>query len=150
VLSEHLNGGVVQPPRQALFLRLNVLYFRRALTPILGYQRDSRKPRSPDARAFCLRYSAQVASARFSSETDFCSFAILMALWNESSIWVSSAPKAARNTPRSRCSSAHHQRSSDISACLSASFIASSASGMRFARYKVSAFSARTNGLKCM
>ena len=44
---------------------------------------------------------------RSASETDFCSFAILMASQNEASIWVSSAPIAARNTPRSRCSSAH-------------------------------------------
>ena len=38
-----------------------------------------------------------------------------MASQNEASIWVSSAPIAVRNTPRSRCSSAHHQRSSDLS-----------------------------------
>src|SRR6516162_3391961 len=34
-----------------------------------------------------------------------------MAWQNEASIWVSSAPIAARNTARSRCSSADHQRS---------------------------------------
>src|ERR1700757_2030526 len=49
-------------------------------------ERGSRNPRPPDTLAFCLRYSAQVASARFSSETDFCSFAILMAAQNEASI----------------------------------------------------------------
>src|SRR5262249_34270908 len=35
---------------------------------------------------------AEVPSARFSSETDFCSFAILMAAQNEASIRFSSAP----------------------------------------------------------
>jgi hypothetical protein len=55
---------------------------------------------------FWRRYSAYVASARFSSETDFCSLAVSMAAQNEASILVSSAPIAARNTPRSRCSSA--------------------------------------------
>jgi hypothetical protein len=39
-----------------------------------------RSPCPPNAPAFCLRYSAQVCSARFSSEIDFCSFAILTAL----------------------------------------------------------------------
>src|SRR5262249_13959308 len=38
-------------------------------------------------------------------------FAVLMAAQNEASILVSSAPTAARNAPRSLCSSAHHQRS---------------------------------------
>ena len=41
--------------------------------------------------------------ARFASEIDFCSFAVLMAAQNDASIWVSSALKAVRNTPRSRC-----------------------------------------------
>jgi hypothetical protein len=35
---------------------------------------------------------SQVPSVRFSNETDFCSFAILMASRNEASIWVSSGP----------------------------------------------------------
>src|SRR6202022_796697 len=64
-------------------------------------------------------------SMLFSNERDFCSFAVLMAAQNEASIWVSSASRAARNTPRSRYSSAHHQRSSDLSASASASLIAS-------------------------
>jgi hypothetical protein len=59
------------------------------------------------------------------SEIDFCSFATLMASQNEASIWVSSVPIAARNTPRSRCSSAHHQRSPDLSTTASASRITS-------------------------
>jgi hypothetical protein len=50
------------------------------------YQRGNRNLCAPDALTFCLRYSAKVASARFSSETDFCSFAILMASQNETSI----------------------------------------------------------------
>ena len=54
-----------------------------------SYQRGSRNSRPPDAFAFCLRYSAKVASARFSSETDFCSRAVLMASQNEVSICVS-------------------------------------------------------------
>jgi DNA replication protein DnaC len=37
-----------------------------------------------------------------------------MASQNETSIWVSSVPIAERNTPRSLCSSAHQQRSSDL------------------------------------
>ena len=69
-----------------------------------------------------------------------------MASQNEASIWVSSAPIAVRNTPRSRCSSAHHQRSSDLSTSASASFIASRASEVRSARCKASAFSARKYG----
>jgi hypothetical protein len=36
-----------------------------------------------------------------------------MAAQNEASIWLSSAPTAVRNTPRSRCSSAHDPRSSN-------------------------------------
>src|SRR5271166_1923713 len=72
-----------------------------------SHQRGSRNPRPPDPLAFWRRYSAEVASARFASETDFCSFAVLIAAPNEASIWFSSAPRAARNTPRSRCSSAH-------------------------------------------
>jgi hypothetical protein len=44
-----------------------------------GHQRGSRNPRSPDPLAFWRPYSAQVSSARFSSETDLYSFAILMA-----------------------------------------------------------------------
>src|SRR6266436_602311 len=55
------------------------------------------------------------ASARFASETDFCSLAVLMASQNEASICISSAPVAVRNTPRSRCSSAYHWRSSVLS-----------------------------------
>jgi hypothetical protein len=50
------------------------------------YQRGSRNPRPPDPLAFWRRYSASVASARFSCEIDFCSLAILMAAWNETSI----------------------------------------------------------------
>ena len=65
---------------------------------------------------------------RFSSETDFCSFAILIASQNEAPIWASSAASAAKNTPRSRCSSAHQQRSSDVTTKASASLIASRAS----------------------
>jgi len=57
------------------------------------------------------------------------------------SICVSSAPMAARNTPRSRCSSAHHQRSSNLSTSASACPIASRASEVRSARCKASAFS---------
>jgi hypothetical protein len=52
-----------------------------------------------------------------------------------------SAPIAVRNTPRSRCSSAHHQRSSDLSASACASLIASRASEIRCAMYRASAFS---------
>ena len=63
-----------------------------------------------------------------------------MASQNEASIWVSSAPKAARNTPRSRCSSAHQQRCSNLSTSASASLIASRASEVRSARCKASAF----------
>ena len=55
-----------------------------------------------------------VASARFAREIDFCCFAVLMAAENEASIWVSSAPIAVKNTPRSRFISAHRQRSSDL------------------------------------
>jgi hypothetical protein len=65
------------------------------------YQRDSRTLRSVDALAFCLPYSAKVVSARFSSETDFCFLAILMASENAASIWTSSAPIVARKTPHS-------------------------------------------------
>src|SRR5580704_8289961 len=108
-------------------------------------QRGSRNPRPPDALAFCLQYSAKVSSARFVSETDFCSFAILMAAQNEASIWVSSAPTVARKTPRSRCSSAHQKRSSDLSTRASASSTARRASGVRSARYKASAFDASQN-----
>jgi hypothetical protein len=57
-----------------------------------------------------------------------------MALQNEASICVSSAPKAVRNTARSRCSSAHHQRSSVLATSASASVIASRASEVRSAR----------------
>jgi hypothetical protein len=75
--------------------------------------------------AFCLRYSSWVASARFCSETDFCSFAILMASQNEASILVSSALIAARNTPRRRCSSADHESGSfsDRYSLMSLSFL---------------------------
>ena len=41
--------------------------------------------------------------------------AILMASPTEASISASSAPMAAKNTPLSRCSPAHHQRSPDLS-----------------------------------
>ena len=64
-----------------------------------------------------------------------------MASQNEASIWISSAPIAVRNTPRSRCSSAHHRRSSDLSTSVSASLIALRASEVRSARYNASAFS---------
>jgi hypothetical protein len=110
------------------------------------YQRGSRTPRPPDALAFCLRYSALVASARFSREIDFCCRAILMAAQKEASNWVSSAPKVARNNPRGRWSSAEYQRCSNLSASASASFIALRASEVRFARYNASAFSARNCG----
>src|SRR5262249_44973872 len=59
--------------------------------------RGSGNLRPADALAFWRWYSAWVASARFSSETDFCSFAILMAAQNEASIWASSAPRTARS-----------------------------------------------------
>ena len=65
-----------------------------------NFQSGSRIPRPPAPLVFFWRYSAQVASARFVSETDFCSLAILIASPNEASIWASSAPKAARNTAR--------------------------------------------------
>src|SRR5215469_2612115 len=55
---------------------------------VRSYQRDSRNPRPPDPLAFWRRYSAYVTSVRFSSETDFCSFAILKASANEASIWL--------------------------------------------------------------
>ena len=41
-----------------------------------------------------------------------------MASQNETSIWFASAPIALRDTARSRCSSAHHQRSSNFSVVL--------------------------------
>jgi hypothetical protein len=97
------------------------------------YQRGSRNPRPPGPPAFWRRYSAYVASARFSSKTDFCCFAILMASQNEASVKVSSAPMAARNTPRSRCSSENALRCSNLSASASASLIASRASEVRSA-----------------
>jgi len=56
-----------------------------------------------------------------------------MALQNEASIWVSSALIAARNTPRSRCSSAQYERCSNLSASASPSLIASRASQVRLA-----------------
>jgi hypothetical protein len=71
----------------------------------------------------------------------------MIASQNEASIWVSSAPIAARNTPRSRCSSAHQKRSSDLSAIASASLIASRASEVRSARCKASASSASKDGV---
>src|ERR1700740_2913232 len=61
---------------------------------LLVDQRESRIRRAPHPLAFCLRYSAYIASARFASKTDFCSFATLMASRNEDSISVSSAPIA--------------------------------------------------------
>src|SRR6266404_3758706 len=88
------------------------------------HQRGSRNPRPPAALAFWRRYSAYVASARFSSETDFCACAILTASRNEASIWVSSAPIAARNTPRRRHGSADQLRGSNSSTSASASLIA--------------------------
>ena len=54
-----------------------------------------------------------------------------MAVQNEVSICDSSASTAIRNTPRSLCSSADHQRCSNLSATSSASFIASRASEVR-------------------
>src|SRR5580692_4232148 len=51
-----------------------------------NHQSGIRNPDSPDPLAFWRRYSAWVTSARFSSETDFCSFAILIASQNEASI----------------------------------------------------------------
>src|SRR5215831_1179267 len=39
-----------------------------------------------DPLAFWRRYSARVAFARFASETDFCSFTILVASLNDASI----------------------------------------------------------------
>jgi hypothetical protein len=51
-----------------------------------NYQRGNRISRRPDPLAFCLRYSAKVPSARFSSEIDFCFRAVLMAVQNEASI----------------------------------------------------------------
>jgi hypothetical protein len=114
----------------------------------ISYQRGSRNPRPSDAPAFWRRYSAKVASARVTSEIDFCSFAVLIAAQNEASICVSSAPIAARNTPRSRCSSADHQRSSDLSPNASASLIASRDSVVRPARCKTSAFRTRKYGYR--
>src|SRR5260370_3127050 len=55
------------------------------------YQRGSRIPRPPNVFVFWRRYAALVASARFASKTDFCSFAVLMAAQNEASILASSA-----------------------------------------------------------
>src|SRR5258707_4941096 len=69
-----------------------------------------------------------------------------MAAQNEASIRASTAPKVARNTPRSRCSSALHQRPSNLSASASASLIASRASEERCAKCKASALSARNSG----
>src|SRR5271165_5611057 len=71
-----------------------------------------------------------------------------MASQKEASICVWSPPITARNTPRSRCSSAHHQRSSDLSTASSASVIASRASETRFAKNKASPLSARKYGLR--
>jgi|SRR5271157_5552411 len=51
-----------------------------------GREPDSRNPCPLTLSTFWLRYFASVASARFASEIDFCSFAILMASQNESSI----------------------------------------------------------------
>jgi hypothetical protein len=45
-----------------------------------SYQRGSRNPGPPDPLAFWRRYSAYVPSARFSSETDFCSRAVVCGL----------------------------------------------------------------------
>ena len=45
-----------------------------------------RIPRPPDVVAFWRRYSAQVASARFSRETDLCSVAVLMAAQNKAQV----------------------------------------------------------------
>jgi hypothetical protein len=77
-----------------------------------------------------------VISARVASEVDFCCFAVLMAARNEASICGSSTSVVMRNTPRSRCISAHHQRSPDVPASFSASFIVSSASEVRSAKCK--------------
>ena len=62
-----------------------------------------------------------------------------MASRNEASIWVSSAPKAARNTARSSCSLDKEPRCSNLSASASASSIASRASKVRPARCNASA-----------
>ena len=69
-----------------------------------------------------------------------------MAAQNEASIRASSAPKVARNTARSQCSSADHQSCSNLSASASASIIASRASEVRSAKYNASAFRTRRPG----
>src|SRR5258707_3170483 len=68
--------------------------------PYKNHQRGSRNLYSLDEFAFRLRYSARLASARFSSEIDFCSFAVLIASQNEPSIWVSSRHRSPRETHR--------------------------------------------------
>ena len=60
-------------------------------------------------------------------ETDFISFANLMAYRNEASIWASSAPIAARNTARSQYNPERIWYSSYSSVNASSSFIVSSA-----------------------
>jgi len=62
-----------------------------------------------------------------------------MASQNEASISVSSAPMAARNTPRSRCSSALQECTSHFWATACASSTASGASALRFAANRASA-----------
>jgi Domain of unknown function (DUF4158) len=107
------------------------------------YQKSIRNHVLLTRSLFWRRYSAQVAWARLCSNTDFCSFAILTASQNEASIWASSAPIAARNTPRSRCSSAHQPRSPDLSTNVSASLIAPRASKVQSERCKASPFRIR-------
>src|SRR5271165_5032228 len=108
----------------------------------MSYQRGNRISCPPNALTFWRRYSAYVVSARVNSEVAFCCFAVLIAPRNEASISVSLAPVAVRNTPRSRCNSADHQRTSNFSTNPSASLIASRASNVRFAKYKAPAFNA--------
>ncbi len=86
--------------KPAIIFRLSGSDEHERQSPTSSYQRGSRNPRPPNPLAFWRRYSAKVASACFSSETDFCSRAVLMAAQNEASIWVSSSRKVARNTPR--------------------------------------------------
>jgi hypothetical protein len=86
------------------------------------------------------------AFARFSSESDFCCLAVLIAAENDRSISLLSPPVATRNTARSRCSSASHQSSPDAVAWASASWTASSASQRRPAECRASVFRASQYG----
>jgi hypothetical protein len=51
-------------------------------------------------------------------ETDFCSFAILMALWKESSIWISSARRQGsyfyQKRDKARIKNANRWASADV------------------------------------